>query len=57
MGKEVEWDIRSLGRSVMSLYDETKTRIRVDYDLSEEFVVKEGLHQGSVLLFLSSQLW
>ena len=36
-------------RSVMSLYDGANTRVRVDSELSEEFVVKVGMHQGSVL--------
>ena len=36
-------------RSVMSLYEGAKTRVRVDSDLSEEFEVKVGMHQGSVL--------
>ena len=38
-----------LVRSVMSLYEEAKTRVRVDSELSEEFEVKIGMHQGSVL--------
>ena len=33
----------------MSLYEGTKTRVRVDSELSEEFEVKVGMHQGSVL--------
>ena len=33
----------------MSLYEGAKTRVRVDSELSEEFVVKVGMHQGSVL--------
>ena len=33
----------------MSLYDGAKTRVRVDSELSEEFEVKVGMHQGSVL--------
>ena len=36
-------------RSVMSLYDGVKTRVRVDSELSEEFEVKVGMYQGSVL--------
>ena len=35
--------------SVMSLYDGADTRVRVDSELSEEFDVKVGMHQGSVL--------
>ena len=38
-----------LVRSVMSMYEGAKTRVRVDYELSEEFEVKVGMHQGSVL--------
>ena len=33
----------------MSLYEGSKTRVRVDSELSEEFEVKVGMHQGSVL--------
>ena len=36
-------------RAVMSLYDDTKTRVRVGSAHSEEFKVKVGVHQGSVL--------
>ena len=42
----------------MSLYEEEKTRVRVDFELSDEFEVKVGMHQGCVLspvVFL--QLW
>ena len=35
--------------SVMSLYEVAKTRVRMDSGLSEEFEVKVGMHQGSVL--------
>ena len=35
--------------SVMSLYEGAKTRVRVDCELSEQFKVKEWMHQGSVL--------
>ena len=51
----LEWAIRKRGipevlvRSVMSLYEGATTRIRVDSELSEEFEVKVGMHQGSVL--------
>ena len=38
-----------LVRSVMRLYDEAKTRVTVNSELSEEFEVKVGMHQGSVL--------
>ena len=51
----MEWALRKkempdvLVRSVMSLYDGAKIRVRVDSELSEEFEVKVGIHQGSVL--------
>ena len=38
-----------LVRSVMSLYEGAKTRVREDSALSEEFEVNVGMHQGSVL--------
>ena len=53
--KVLEWAMRKKGipqvllRSVMSLYQGAKTRVRVDSVLSEEFVVKMGIHQVSVL--------
>ena len=44
---------QALVRSVMSVYEGAQTRVRVDYVLGEEFEVKVGMHQGSVLsLFL-----
>ena len=36
----------------MSLYEGAKTRVSVDFELLEEFEVKVGMHQGSVLLLL-----
>ena len=36
-------------RSLKSQYDGAKTRVRVDSELSEEFEVRVGMHQGSVL--------
>ena len=36
-------------RSVKSLCEGAKTRVRVDSELSEEFEVNVGIHQGSVL--------
>ena len=38
-----------LDGSVMILYEEAKTRIRAASQLSDEFEVKVGMHQGSVL--------
>ena len=36
-------------RAVMSLYDGAKTRVKVGSAYSEEFEVKVGVRQGSVL--------
>ena len=50
-----EWTLRKkeipdvLVRSVMSLYERAKTWVRVNSELSDEFEVKVGMHQGSVL--------
>ena len=38
-----------LVRSVISLCEGEKTKVRMDSELSEEFEVKAGMHQGSVL--------
>ena len=54
--KELELAMRKRGipevmvRAVMSLYEGAETRVRVGQELSEEFEVKVGVHQGSVLL-------
>ena len=53
--KVMEWAMRKKGlsevivRAVMSLYDGAKTRVIVGSAYSEEFEVKVGVHQGSVL--------
>ena len=53
--KVMEWAMRKndlsevMVRAVMSLYDGAKTRVRVGSAYSEEFEVKVGVHQGSVL--------
>ena len=53
--KVIKWAMRKKGlsevivRAVMSLYDGAKTRVRVGSAYSEEFEVKVGEHQGSVL--------
>ena len=59
--KVLQWAMRKKGipeilaRSLMSLYEGTKTRVRLDSELSEELEVKVGMHQGSVLSpFLSA---
>ena len=51
----MEWEVRKKGvlevlvRAIMSMHDGTKTRVRVGNDLSEEFLVTVGVHQGSVM--------
>ena len=53
--KMLEWAMRKIGRqevlvrSVMSLHEGAKKRVRVDFELSGEFEVKVGMRQGSVL--------
>ena len=53
--KVLEWAMRKKGipdvlvRSMMSLCERAKTRVRVDSELWEEFEVKLGMHKGSVL--------
>ena len=53
--KVMAWSIRKKGLSevmvhaAMSLYDGAKTRVRVRSAYSEEFALKVGAHQGSVL--------
>ena len=44
MGVE-EWAVRA----VQSMYANAKSRVRVNGQLSDEFEVKVGVHQGSVL--------
>ena len=39
-----------LARSVMTLCEGVKSRVRVDCELSEELEVKGGIHKGSVFL-------
>ena len=36
-------------RAVISIYHGAKTKIRVGSELSQEFLVQVGVHQGSVL--------
>ena len=40
----------------MSLHHGAKTKVRLGSDLSEEFLVQVGAHQGSMLLPLFLQL-
>ena len=39
-----------LVKAVMSLYEGSRTKVRVGSGLSEEFGVRVGVHQGSVIL-------
>ena len=49
------WALRSLGveewavRAIQSMYSNARSRVRVNGQYSEEFEVKVGVHQGSVL--------
>ena len=51
----LEWAMRKRGipeamvRAVTSLYEGAKTRVRIGPELSEDFEVKVGVHQGSAL--------
>ena len=51
----IKWAMRKLGieewlvRVVMALYEGATTQVRVNGELSEEFPVNVGVHQGSVL--------
>ena len=53
--KVIEFALRKKGveeklvQTVMRLYEGARTRVKVDSELSEPFVVKVGVHQGSVL--------
>ena len=53
--KVLWWAMRSLGveewavRAVQSMYANARSRVRVNGQLSEEFDVQVGVHQGSVL--------
>ena len=53
--KVMEWAMRKKGfpeviaRAVVSLYHGAKTKVRVGSELSEEFLVQVGVHQGSML--------
>ena len=58
-GKVLQWAMRKKGapdvlvRSMISLYEGAKMRVRMDFELSEEFEVIVGMCQESVLsLFL-----
>jgi len=51
----LEWAMRKRGvpeamvRAVTSLYEGAKTRVRIGLELSKDFEVKVGVHQGSAL--------
>ena len=53
--KVMEWALRRKGlaevlvQAVMSLYEGSRTKVRVGSGTSEEFGVRVGVHQGSVL--------
>ena len=53
--KVLEWALRKKGipevlvRSVMSLCDGTKSRVRLDSESSEESHIKVRMHQGPIL--------
>ena len=53
--KVMEWALRKksllevLVKAVMSLYEGSRTKVRVGSGLSEEFRVRVGVHQGSVI--------
>ena len=53
--KVMEWALRKkslpevLVKAVMSLYEGSRTKVRVGSGLSEEFGVRVGVHQGSVI--------
>ena len=60
--KDIEWAMRKKGihealvRAVMSLYNGARTKVKVGTQLSEEFEVNIGVHQGSVLSPLLSAI-
>ena len=53
--KVIEWAMKNKGlpevivTAVMSLYHGAKTKVRVGSELSQEFLVQDGVHQGFVL--------
>jgi len=59
--KVVEWSLRMKGvpevivKAVLSLCEGATTKVRVGSDFSDEFFVKVGVHQGSVLSSFLSQ--
>ena len=61
--KVFEWAMRKKGipedlvRSVMSLYEEEKTRVRVDSELSEELELRWGCTNDLCCHLLFLQFW
>ena len=61
--KVMEWALRKksllevLVKAVMSLYEGSRTKVRVGSGLSEEFGVRVDVHQGSVISPLIFLLW
>ena len=53
--KVMEWALRKkslpevLAKAVMSLHEGSRTKVRVGSGLSEELIVRVGVHQGSVI--------
>ena len=53
--KVVRWSLKKLGvmvwlvRMVMTMYSGSKSRVRINNVLGNKFIVKVGVHQGSVL--------
>ena len=52
MGNEEEGLREVIVRLGMSLYRALKTKVRVGSELSEEYMMRVGVHQGSVLSLL-----
>ena len=49
MGIKKERIGRSVGEAVMSIYEGSRSKVRVGSGTSDEFGVRVGVHQGSVL--------
>ena len=61
--KVMEWAVRkkdlpkAIVRAVMSLYQSEKTKVRLRFELSEEFQVQIVVHQKLYCRLWFSQLW
>ena len=59
----MQWSLRKKGlpgilvKAVMSLYEGSKTTVKVGSEFSEEFYVAVGVYQGSVCHLYCLQLW